>query len=80
MAENTSKILLECERKKRNSLSAIEFTNNDIEELISIHVLKVCGSSISKPHQLMFKSSIKEVGSIFEGGKVSVVPAQQKIW
>ena len=69
LVENSSKLLLEYERKKRNSIYTIEFTNNDIEKMISIHVLKVCESSIFQPHQLMFKSCIKKVGSIFEEKK-----------
>ena len=41
--------------------------------MISIRVLKLCGSSIFKPHRRLFKSCIKKGGSIFEGKKASVI-------
>ena len=41
--------------------------------MISIRVLKLCGSSIFKPHRRLFKSCVKKGGSIFEGKKASVI-------
>lgn len=57
-------------KKIPNSLSTIEFTNNDIEKIIesldpnkthdhnkiNIRMLKVCGSFIFKALQFMFRS------------------------
>ena len=70
---NKSKILSECPRKSNESLSSITFEINDIEKIIknldptkshghdmlSVRMLKLCGESIYKPLNLIFKSCLK---------------------
>ena len=67
---NNSKFPWECPRKSIESLSPITFEINDFEkiiknfdpnkphgqEMLSIHILKLCGESIYKPLNLIFKS------------------------
>ena len=71
------KIPSECSRKSNESLSSITFEINNIKKIIknlnpnkshghdmlSIRVLKLCGESIYKPLNLIFKSCLK-TGSI----------------
>ena len=70
---NDSKIPSECSRKSNESLHSITFEINDIEKIIknleankshghdmlSICMLKLCGESIYKPLNLIFKSCLK---------------------
>ena len=70
---NNSKIPWECPRKSNESLSPITFEINDFEkiienfdpnkphghEMLSIHILKLCGESICKPLNLIFKSYLE---------------------
>lgn len=79
-------------KEKYNSLFTTEFTRNDNEksiksldpnhahgnDMISSYMLKICGNSISKPLQLMFRSCIKNGEFPFEWKKVSVVPMHKK--
>lgn len=79
-------------KEKYNSLFTTEFTRNDNEksiksldpnhahgnDMISSYMLKICGNSISKPLQLMFRSCIKNGEFRFEWKKVSVVPMHKK--
>ena len=70
---NNSKIPSECSRKSNESLSSITFEINDIEKIIkildpnksdgrdmlSIRMLKLCGQSIYKSLNLIFKSCLE---------------------
>ena len=42
-------------------------------------MLKICGSSICKPLQLMFRSCIKNTVFPFEWKKANAVPVQKKL-
>ena len=89
---NNSKILSECPRKSNESLSSITFEINDIEKIIknldpkkshghdmlSIRMLKLCGESIYKPLNLIFKSCLKTGQFPSEWKKANVVPVFKK--
>ena len=77
-------------KEKHNSLFTTEFTRNNNEksiksldpnhahgnDMISSYMLKICGNSISKPLQLMFRSCIKNGEFPFEW--FPVVPMHKK--
>ena len=71
--ENRSKLRTDSFKRTNNLLSTISFTKNDIAkilknlnpskahgfDMISIRMLKICGDSILKPLELIFKSFIE---------------------
>ena len=89
---NNSKISSECPQKLHESLSSITFEINDIEKIIknldpnkshghhmlSIHMLKLCGESIYKPLNIIFKSCLKTGQFPSEWKKANVVPVFKK--
>ena len=89
---NNSKIPSECPRKSNESLSFITFEINDIEKIIknldpnkshghdmlSIRMLKLCGESIYKPLNLIFKSCLKTGQFPSEWKKANVAPVFKK--
>ena len=89
---NKSKILSECPRKSNESLSSITFEINDIEKIIknldptkshghdmlSVRMLKLCGESIYKPLNLIFKSCLKNGQFPSEWKKANVVAVFKK--
>ena len=82
----------ECPRKSNESLSSITCEINYIEKIIknldpnklhghdmlSIHILKLCGESIYKPLNLIFKSCLKTGQFPSEWKKANVVPVFKK--
>ena len=89
---NNSKIPSECSRKSNESLSSINFEINDIEKIItnldpnkshghdmlSIRMLKLCGESIYKPLNLIFKSCLETGQFPSDWKKANVVPVFKK--
>ena len=89
---NNSKILSECSRKSNESLSSINFEINDIEKIItnldpnkshghdmlSIRMLKLCGESIYKSLNLIFKSCLETGQFPSDRKKGNVVPVFKK--
>ena len=47
--------------------------------MISIRMLKICGKSISKPLEIVFKSCIEKGQFPNESKKVNVVPVHKKV-
>ena len=87
-----SKIPSECPRKSNESLHSITFEINDIEKIIknleankshghdmlSICMLKLCGESIYKPLNLIFKSCLKTCQFPQDWKKANVVTVFKK--
>ena len=85
---NNSKIPSECPQKSNESLPSVTFKINDIEKIIknfgpnkshghdmlSIRILKLCGESIYKALNLIFRSCLKTGQFPFEWKKANVVP------
>ena len=90
---NNSKIPLECQQKLNEFLSSIIFEINDIEkiiknldpnkshghEMISIRMLKLCGESIYKPLNLIFKSCLETGSFPSDWKKTNVVPFLKRV-
>ena len=93
LVENISKLLIDSFKRTNNFLSTTSFTIDDITkiiknfnpnkahgfDMISIHKLKICGDSILKPFELIFKSSIESWKFPIEWKKVNVVQVHEKI-
>ena len=93
LVENTSKIPIDFSKRTNNLLSTISFTKDDIAniiknlnpnkahgfDMISIRMLKICGDSILKPLELIFKSCIESGKFPIEWKKANVVPVHKKI-
>ena len=93
LVENISKLLIDSFKRTNNLLSTISFTIDDITkiiknfnpnkahgfDMISIHKLKICGDSILKPFELIFKSSIESGKFPIEWKKANVVQVHEKI-
>ena len=93
LVENISKLLIDSFKRTNNLLSTISFTIDDITkiiknfnpnkahgfDMISIHKLKICGDSILKPFELIFKSSIESGKIPIEWKKANVVQVHEKI-
>ena len=47
-------------------------------DMISIRMLKICGESISKPLEIIFKSCIEKAQFPSEWKKANVIPVQKK--
>ena len=81
------------ERRTDKSLPNITFTDNDIEKIIkcldlnkahghdviSIHMLKLCGGSIYKPLRLIFRASLHQGSFPLCLKKTSVFPVYKKM-
>ena len=77
LVENTCKLPIDSSKRTNNLLSTISFSKDDIAsiiknlnpnkfhgfDMISIGMLKICGDSVLKPLELIFKSCI-ETGKI----------------
>ena len=93
LVENTSKLPTDSLKRTKNFLSTISFTKDDIAkiiknlnpnkahgfDMISIRMLKICGDSILKPLELIFKSCIESGKFPIEWKKANVVPVHKKI-
>ena len=85
---NNSEIPSECPRKSNESLSSITFDINDIkkviknldpnkshgQDMLSIRMLKLCGQSIYKSLNLIFKSCLEPGQFPPDWKKANVVP------
>ena len=90
--KNTSKLPIDSFKRTNNLLSNISFTKDDIVktmkslnrnkahgfDMVSIHMLKICGDPISKPLELTFKSCIESGKFFIEWKKANVVPVHKK--
>ena len=79
-------------KRTENVISSIDFGSDDIaiiiqtldpnkahgHNMISIRILKICGNSIYKPLQLIFRSCIENGKSPSEWKKTNVVPIHKK--
>ena len=93
LAENTSKLPTNSFKRTNNLLSAISFTKDDIAKIIknvnsnkvhgfgmiSIRMLKICGGSILKPLELIFKSCLENGKFLIKWKKANVVPVNRKL-
>ena len=93
LVENSSKLPTDFSKRTNNLLSTISFTKNDIANIIrnlnpnkahgfamiSIRMLKICGDSILKPLELIFKSCIESGKFPIEWKKANAVPVHKKI-
>ena len=89
LVENTSKPPTDSSKRTNNLFSTISFTKDDIAntiknlnkvhgfDMISIRMLKICGDSILKPLELIFKSCI-ESGKFPIEWKKANVPVHKK--
>ena len=78
--------------RTENVISSIDFGSDDIaqiiqkldpnkshgHDMISIHMLKICGNSIYKPLQLIFRSCIENGKFPSEWKKANVAPVHKK--
>ena len=92
LINNTSKLPTVYSKKTDKLLSEITFTCDDItkiiqnldpnkahgHDMISIRMLKICGSSICKPLKLIFKSCIENENFPLEWKKANVVAVHKK--
>ena len=88
LVENTSKLLIDSPKRTNNLLLTIWFTKDDFANIIknhnpnkahgfdmmSIRMLKICGYSILKPLELIFKSYIESGKFTIEWEKTNVFP------
>ena len=93
LVKNTSKLPTDSFKITNNLFSTISFTKDDIAkiiknlnpnkahgfDMISIRMLKICGDSILKPLELIFKSCIESGKFPIEWKKANVVPVHKKI-
>ena len=91
--ENTSKLPTSSFKRTNKLLSTISFTKDDIAkiiknlnpnkahgfDMISIRMLKICGDSILKPLELIFKSCLENGKFPIEWKKANVPPVHKKI-
>ena len=92
LVENTRKLPTNSFKIINNLLSTISFTKDDIAktiknpnpnkahvfDMVSICMLKICGDSILKPLQLIFKSCLENEKFPIEWKKANVVPVHKK--
>ena len=92
LVENTSKLRTNSFKRRTNLLSTISFTKDDIAKIIknlnpskahgfdmmSIRIIKICGDSILKPLELIFKSCLENGKFPIERKKANVVPVHKK--
>ena len=93
LVEDTSKLPADFLKRTKNFLSTILFTKDDIAkiiknlnpnkahgfDMISIRMLKICGDSILKPLELIFKSCIESGKFPIKWRKANAVPVHEKI-
>ena len=92
LVENSSKLPTNSFKRTNNLLSTISFTKDDIAkiiknlnpnkahgfDMISIRMIKICGESILKPLELIFKSCLENGKFPIEWKKANVVPVHKK--
>ena len=92
MIKNDSKLPSHLNYKTDNSLSAVNFSIDDITKIlqnldpnkahghdkISIRMLQLCGNSICKPLELIFQQIMESSSFPSEWKKGSVVPIREK--
>ena len=92
LVENSSKLTIDSFKRANNLLSTISFTKDDIAKIIknvnpnkahgfnmiSIRMLKICGDSILKPLELIFKSCLENGKFPNEWKKANVVPVHKR--
>ena len=92
LVESSSKLPTNSFKRTNNLLSTISFTKDDIAniiknlnpnkahgfDMISIRTLKICGDSILKPWELLFKSCIESGKFPIEWNKANVVSVHKK--
>ena len=92
LIKNSSKLPWHLHYSTDNRLSFIIFSQDDIAKIIqnldpkkahchnniSIRMLKICGSSIYKPQQMIFKQCIETGVFSSEWKKGNIVPIQKK--
>ena len=92
LVENTSKLPTNSFKRTNNLLSTISFTKDDIAkviknfhlnkahgfDMISIGMLKICGDSILKALELIFKSCLENGKFPIEWKKANVIPVHKK--
>ena len=90
--KNSSKLPLHLHYLTDNRLSSVSFSQDDITKVIenldpnkahghdnvSIRMLKICGSSIYKPLEMIFKQCIETSVFPSEWKKVNIVPIHKK--
>ena len=88
LVENTTKLPTNSFKRTNNLLSTISFTKNDIAkiiknlnpnkaygfDMISIRMLKICGDSILKSLEIIFKSCLENRKFPIEWKKANVIP------
>ena len=89
LVENPSKLPTNSFKKANNLLSTILFTKDDIAKTIKnlnpnkvhdfscVRMIKICGESIFKPLELIFKSCLKNGKFPIEWEKANVVPVHK---
>ena len=93
LVENTSKLPTDSFKRANNHVvSTISFNKGDIAkiiknlnpnkahgfDMISIRMIKICGESILKPLELIFKSCLENGKFPIEWKKANVVPVHKK--
>ena len=92
IANNTSQLPIDFLKRTNNCLFTIPFTKDDIakiiksldpnkahgHDMISIRMLKICGESILKSLELIYKSCIESGKFSIECKKTNVVPIREK--
>ena len=92
LVENSSKLPTNSFKRTNNLLSTISFTKDDIAkiiknlnpnkahgfDMISIRMIKICGESILKPLELIFKSCLENGKFPNEWKKANVVPVHKR--
>ena len=93
LVENTTKLPTNFFKRTNNFLPIISLTKDGIAkiiknlnpnkahgfDMISIRILKICGDSILKPLELIFKSSLENGKFPIKWKKANVVPVHKKI-
>ena len=92
IVKSTSQLSTDSFKKTNNCLSAVHFTKDNTakiiknrdpnkahgHDMISICMLKICGESILKPLELIFKSCIESGKFPIKWKKANVVPVHKK--
>ena len=92
LVENISKLPTNSFKRTNNLLSTLSFTKDDIAKIIknlnlnkaygfdmmSIRMLKICGDSMLKPLELIFRSCLETGKFPIEWKKANVVPVYKK--
>ena len=92
LAKNSSQLPTNSFKRTNNLLSAISFTKDDIAkiiknlnpnkahsfDMISIRMINICGESILKPLELIFKSCLENGRFPIKWKKANVVPVNER--